>query len=98
MNNPFTVEETNLMCVFETSNRMKLMEEIRRVMLHIKDSDMEELAGQVLRKLDGMTDKEFLKQQKNSGSKWVGSRLQWLATCFLFYNHKIDCEKSLDKL
>ena len=42
MNNPFTVEETNLM-------------------LHIKDSDMEELAGQVLRKLDGMTDKEFLK-------------------------------------
>ena len=53
MNNPFTVEETNLMCVFETSNRMKLMEEIRRVMLHIKDSDMEELAGQVLRKLDG---------------------------------------------
>ena len=55
MNNPFTVEETNLMCVFETSNRMKLMEEIRRVMLHIKDSDMEELAGQVLRKLDGMT-------------------------------------------
>ena len=61
MNNPFTVEETNLMCVFETSNRMKLMEEIRRVMLHIKDSDMEELAGQVLRKLDGMTDKEFLK-------------------------------------
>ena len=40
MNNPFTVEETNLMCVFETSNRMKLMEEIRRVMLHIKDSDM----------------------------------------------------------
>lgn len=61
MNNPFTVEETNLMCVFETSNRMKLMEEIRWVMLHIKDSDMEELAGQVLRKLDGMTDKEFLK-------------------------------------
>ena len=69
MNNPFTVEETNLMCVFETSNRMKLMEEIRRVMLHIKDRD-----------------------------KWVDSRLQWLATCFLFYNHKIDCEKSLDKL
>ena len=39
---------------------MKLMEEIRRVMLHIKDSDMEELAGHVLKKLDGMTDKEFV--------------------------------------
>ena len=59
--NKFTVEEINFMCVFETQNRMKMMEEIRRAMLHIKDSDMEELAGQVLRKLDGMTDKEFLK-------------------------------------
>ena len=36
-----------------------MMEEIRRIMPHIKDSDMEDLAGQVLRKLDGMTDKEF---------------------------------------
>ena len=57
MNHPFTtVEEINFMCVFGTSDRMKMMEEIRRAMLHIK-----ELAGQVLRKLDGMTDKEFLK-------------------------------------
>ena len=62
MNHPFTtVEEINFMCVFETQNRMKMMEEIRRIMPYIKDSDMEELAGQVLRKLDGMTDKEFLK-------------------------------------
>lgn len=58
--NKFTVEEINFMCVFETQNRMKMMEEIRRVMPHIKDSDMEDLAGQVLRKLDGMTDKEFM--------------------------------------
>jgi hypothetical protein len=59
MMNKFTVEEINFMCVFETQNRMKMMEEIRRIMPHIKDSDMEDLAGQVLRKLDGMTDKEF---------------------------------------
>ena len=57
--NKFTVEESNFMCVFEAQNRRKMMEEIRRVMPHIKDSDMEDLAGQVLRKLDGMTDKEF---------------------------------------
>lgn len=57
--NKFTVEEINFMCVFETQNRMKMMEEIRRIMPHIKNSDMEDLAGQVLRKLDGMTDKEF---------------------------------------
>ena len=36
------------LCVFETQNRMKMMEEIRRVMPHIKDSDMEDISGQVL--------------------------------------------------
>ncbi len=58
--NKFTVEDINFMCVFETQNRMKMMEEIRRVMPHIKDSDMEDIVGLVLRKLDGMTDKEFM--------------------------------------
>lgn len=57
--NKFTVEEINFMCVFEVQNRMEMMKEIRRIMPHIKDSDMEELSRQVLRKLDGMTDKEF---------------------------------------
>ena len=32
----FTVEEINFMCVFETQNRMKMMEEIRRIMPYIK--------------------------------------------------------------
>ena len=54
-----TVEEINFMCVFETQNRMKMMEEIRRVMPHIKDSDMEDLGEQVLGKLQNMTDEEF---------------------------------------
>ena len=57
--NKFTVEEINFMCVFEAQNRMKMMEEIRRVMPHIKDSDMEELAEQVLGKLQNMSDEEF---------------------------------------
>ena len=55
----FTVEEINFMCVFETQNRMKMMEEIRRIMPYIKDSDMEELGEQVLGKLQNMTDEEF---------------------------------------
>ena len=57
--NKFTVEEINFMCVFEAQNRTEMMKEIRRIMPHIKASDMEDLAGQMLRKLDGMTDKEF---------------------------------------
>ena len=57
--NKFTVEEINFMCVFETQNRMKMMEKIRRIMPYIKDSDMEELAEQVLGKLQNMSDEEF---------------------------------------
>ena len=55
----FAVEEINFMCVFETQNRMKMMEKIRRIMPYIKDSDMEELAEQVLGKLQNMSDEEF---------------------------------------
>lgn len=57
--NKFTVEEINFMCVFETKDRMKMIGDIRRVMPHIKDSEMEDLAGQVLGKLEGMNDKKF---------------------------------------
>ena len=38
------------MCVFDRQGKTELMEDIRRVMPHIKDSDMEELAEQVLGK------------------------------------------------
>ena len=55
----FTVEEINFMCVFETQDRTQILEDIRQVMPHIKDSDMEKLAEQVLGKLQSMTDEEF---------------------------------------
>ena len=55
----FTVEEINFMCVFETQDRTQMLANIRQVMPHIKDSDMEELAVQVLGKLQSMTDEEF---------------------------------------
>ena len=47
------------MCVFETQDRTDMIGQIRQVMPHIKDSDMEDIAGQVLEKLEGMNDKEF---------------------------------------
>ena len=55
----FTVEEINLMCVFNTYSRMKLMEDIGWVLPHLKESEMEELAGNLLTKLQNMTDEEF---------------------------------------
>ena len=45
MMNKFTVEEINFMCVFETQNRMKMMEEIRRVMPHIRTAIWKILPG-----------------------------------------------------
>ena len=59
MMSKFTVEEINFMCVFETQDRTQMLENIRQVMPHIKDSDMEELAEQVLGKLRSMNDEEL---------------------------------------
>ena len=76
--NKFTVEEINFMCVFETQNRMKMMEEIRRIMPYIKDSDMQDIAGQVLEKLEGMNDKKF-----TDSSKYVSANTY--PNCYLSY-------------
>ena len=54
----FTVEEINFMCVFETQDRTDMIGQIRQIMPHIKDSDMEKLGEQVLGKLQNMTDEE----------------------------------------
>lgn len=55
----FTVEEINLMCVFDRSGRTELIEDIGRVLPHLDDKDMEELANRVIGKLQNMTDEEF---------------------------------------
>ena len=44
----FTVEEVNLMCVFEGQDRKGMIADIKNVIPHIQDSEMLELAGQVL--------------------------------------------------
>ena len=55
----FTVEEINLMCVFEGQDRTGMIADIKNVIPHIQDSDMVELAGQVIGKLEAMSDAEF---------------------------------------
>ena len=55
----FTVEEINLMCVFKEKGRTELIEDIGRVLPHLDDRDMEELANRVIGKLQNMTDEEF---------------------------------------
>lgn len=58
--NRFTVEEINLMCVFEKEGRTELITSIKKAMPYIKDSDMMELSVRVLEKLEAMADEEFM--------------------------------------
>lgn len=55
----FTVEETNLMCCFDTSSRSKLITEMKSAPLGELDTEMEELIYKTVRKLEAMTDAEF---------------------------------------
>ena len=55
----FTVEEINLMCVFEGQDRKGMIADIKNVIPHIQDSEMVELSRQVLEKLEAMNDEEF---------------------------------------
>ena len=59
MKNLFTVEESNLICIFQSDSRTKVMEDISRTLKHIDDPDMIELCENVLEKLGKMSDKEF---------------------------------------
>ena len=72
--NKFTVEEINFMCMFETQDRKDMIGQIRQVMPHIKDSDMEDLGEQVLGKRQSMTDEEFAEISLEAAERENGSR------------------------
>lgn len=43
MNNPFTVEETNLICIFQSDSRTKVIKDIHKAVGYIDDDDLVEL-------------------------------------------------------
>ena len=55
----FTVEETNLMCCFDTSSRSKLISEMKNLPLNDLDNETAELLYKTVQKLEKMTDAEF---------------------------------------
>ena len=55
----FNVEETNLMCCFDTSSRRKLIAEMKNLPLNELDEEMGELLFKTVRKLEAMSDAEF---------------------------------------
>lgn len=68
MSTMFTVEESNLICVFaeesialDTKSRTKVIQEISNAIKYLDDNGMIELSKQVVAKLDNMSDEEFAK-------------------------------------
>ena len=59
MNTKFTVEESNLICIFAGEGRGEVIEDIERALPYLDDTDMAELSHRVIGKLWDMTDTEF---------------------------------------
>ena len=59
MDTQFTVEESNLICVFAGESRVEVIEDINRALPYLEDEEMIELSQRVLDKLQNMTDEEF---------------------------------------
>jgi len=55
----FSVEETNLMCIFDTANREQLIRELEDSHKSIYDPDMHEICHNVIKKLTNMSDENF---------------------------------------
>ncbi|SHJ20144.1 Putative tranposon-transfer assisting protein [Geosporobacter subterraneus DSM 17957] len=55
----FTVEEINLMCVYDTSDRGRLLTGIGESLPHLLEPELKELAQGIIGRLEAMTDREF---------------------------------------
>ena len=61
MNTVFTVEESNLISIFVSKNRTKVMRDIGNAIPHLDDEEMIDLSLRVVDKLKAMSDEEFAK-------------------------------------
>ena len=64
MNDKFTVEEVNLICIFECKSRTKVISDIKKAIKHLDDGEMVELSNRVVAKLNNMTDKELRDEKR----------------------------------
>ena len=61
MNTIFTVEEYNLISIFASKNRTRVMRDISNAIPHLDDEEMIDLSLRVVDKLKAMSDEEFEK-------------------------------------
>ena len=55
----FTLEEVNLMCIFDTSSRSRLLSELTAAMPDFQEPELAEIAANALTKLNKLSDLEF---------------------------------------
>ena len=56
---PFTVEEENLICIYDITDRSTLISNIKEAVPYFEEPELCEIAESALRKLEVMTDTEF---------------------------------------
>ena len=59
MSEVFSVEESNLICVYKSERRETLIKDIQQSIPYLNDKEMIELSNKVLAKLEKITDDEF---------------------------------------
>lgn len=59
MSEVFSVEESNLICVYKSERRETLIKDIQQSIPYLNDKEMIELSNRVLAKLEKITDDEF---------------------------------------
>lgn len=59
MTNTFTFDEINLMCIYDTTDRVGLIIQLQEAMPYIENEELSEITATVISKLVGMTDDEY---------------------------------------
>ena len=63
----FTIEEINLMCIYDTGTRQGLMNALKAMYSDLlpEEAQLRQLTENVLARLDGMTDDEYAQMQES---------------------------------
>ena len=63
----FTIEEINLMCIYDTGTRQGLMDALKAMLgdLLPEEAELRQLTESVLARLDGMTNDEYAQMQES---------------------------------
>ena len=55
----FSVDETKIINMYDTSDRVKLVIELQQAFPYIEDEELQDMVSVLISKLVGMTDKEY---------------------------------------